>query len=135
MMRGSGKSYRHEGWHAAGEQAYEIERAAGARHLNLSIKNVAAAAQTSFRLFATLRAPLQGVNPPSLSLTSEEDHASTTVVVLHVDRHIAGGELLVVGRPRPHALCQHVRRSLELELDVNDSDGKSENTRQRLVKR
>ena len=61
--------------------------------------------------------------PAFAELDLDEDQARTTVVVLYVDRHVAGGELLVIGRPRPRALCQHVRRPLELELDVNDSDG------------
>ena len=64
-----------------------------------------------------------GREPAFAELDLDEDQARTTVVVLHVDRHVAGGVLLVIGRLRPRALCQHVRWPLELELDVNGSDG------------
>ena len=64
-----------------------------------------------------------------------EHHARPTVVVLDVDRYVAGGKLLVIRRPRSRALCQHVRGPLEFELDANDSDGKSESVGERSLQR
>ena len=64
-----------------------------------------------------------GREPAFAELDLDEDQAPSATIVLHVDRHVTGGELLVIGRLRPRALCQHVHRPLEFELDVDDSDG------------